>query len=378
MQIMPPTGLKNVKALSLTGKLYKISTMNRYLSHFAVITILPAYLLVIGASWGGLWPLIALLFLTLFGFALDQIFEASDDGQIETSLNTLLPIALAVIHFMLLGFAIWTLSQHSGAIWEKILIYAGFSLYFANTSNANGHELIHRRTRLEYNLGKWVFISHLFGHHTSAHMLIHHPYVSTPYDPNSAPYNRGFWQFWPKAWRGSFLAGLRAENARRGLASNRFPNNIKHPYVTYTAGALALLVLVGLFTGLPGVLWYLALAFSAQTGLLLTDYIQHYGLQRAEGADGKFEPVNPSHSWNSSHWFTRHLTLNAVRHSDHHAKPMKRYNELQRYPSDQAPELPYPAGIMSFIALFPRWWRRTMNPRLHQLAQQSVINLQDL
>jgi len=351
--------------------------MHRYLSHFAVITISPACLLVIGAYWGGLWPLAALLYLTIFGFALDQTIEAREDGPIEAALNTILPISLAVAHFLLLGFAIWSLSSHSGPIWEKLLIFASFSLYFANTSNANGHELIHRRTKLEYNLGKWVFISHLFGHHTSAHMLIHHPYVSTPFDPNSARYNRGFWQFWPEAWRGSFLSGLRAENTRRGLKPDQFPINIKHPYFTYSAGAFALLLLAALLTGLPGVLWYLALAFNAQTGLLLTDYIQHYGLRRAKGTGERFVPVNPSHSWNSPHWFTRHLTLNAVRHSDHHAKPMKRYNELVSYPPDQAPELPYPAGVMSFIALFPRWWRRIMNPRLHQLAQASVINLEE-
>ncbi len=351
--------------------------MNRYLSHFALITILPAYLLVIGASWGGIWPLVALLFLTVFGFILDRTIDAPEDAPLEAALNRILPVSLAVIHFLLLGFAIWSLSQNNQTFWEKMLIFMGFGLYFANTSNANGHELIHRASRLERNLGKWVFISHLFGHHTSAHMLIHHPYVSTPYDPNSAPYNRGFWQFWRKAWRGSFLSGLRAENVRRGLPPDQLPTNIKHPYFTYTAGAAVLVALVAYFTGLSGVLWYLALAFTAQTGLLLTDYIQHYGLRRTEGSDGKFEPVSPAHSWNSQHWFTRHLTLNAVRHSDHHAKPMKPYNALANYPPDQAPELPYPAGIMTFIALFPRWWRRVMNPRLRQLSQQSVINLQE-
>ncbi|MBV1864297.1 MAG: alkane 1-monooxygenase [Rhodobacteraceae bacterium] len=341
--------------------------MIRYISQFSIVTLLPAFLLVVGVKWGGWWPLLGVLYLTLVNQVLDRVIGELPDSPLEPSLQRVLPITLAILHFCLLGIAIWALALNTGTIAEKILIFIGFGLFFANVSNANGHELIHRRTRLEFRLGKWIFISHLFGHHTSAHLLLHHPYVATKFDPNSARLNESFFQFARRAWIGSFKMGLMAENTRRGLPADSIRFGPKHPYFSYFFGALAFLLLCWGLAGWQGVFWYLGLAVFTQTGLLLTDYIQHYGLSRCEFSDGKFEPAAPRHSWNSPHWFTRHLTLNAVRHSDHHAKPMRPYTELQAYPAEIAPEMPYPAGTMSFIALFPALWRKVMNPRVAAL-----------
>ncbi|MCP5084424.1 MAG: alkane 1-monooxygenase, partial [Alphaproteobacteria bacterium] len=248
---------------------------------------------------------------------------------------------------------------------EKSLIFIGFGFYFATVSNANGHELIHRGSHFERLLGKWIFISMLFGHHTSAHLLVHHPYVATPFDPNSARLNEGFYRFWGRAWKNSFVVGLMAENVRRGGKETW-----AHPYIHYVFGSFACLILVVTFCGPAGVAWYVGLALVAQTGLLLTDYMQHYGLQRAEFSDGRFEPVRLQHSWNAPQWFTRHLTLNAPRHSDHHVKPARPYTDLQAHPPDVAPQLPYPVGTMAAIALQPGLWRRVMNPRV-ATAQQG-------
>lgn len=341
--------------------------MTRFFSQFAAVTLMPVLLLLLGAQWGGAWPLLAVVYLTVVNQIADRLIGAIADSPLEVNLKSLLPISLAALHFLLLVTAIWALALKPGTPLEKGFIFIGFSLFFATVSNANAHELIHRRTRLEFSLGKWMFISHLFGHHTSAHLLVHHPFVATRFDPNSARKNESFRHFWRRAWIGSFLMGLKAENTRRDLPVNGFGLSPRHPYFVYIFGAIIFLILCWVWAGFAGVLWYLAIAFFAQTGLLLTDYVQHYGLSRVEFADGRFEPTGPRHSWNTPHWFTRHLTLNAVRHSDHHAKPARPYTELVAYPPSVAPVLPYPAGTMSIIALFPRRWRRLMNPRLKQL-----------
>ena len=338
--------------------------MTRFISHFTLITVIPALLLIGGAVLGGWWPLAAVFYLTAFKYLADRVVDGVHSSPLEPWLKTALPVGLAVLHFLLLWVAVWSLATKPGDWPEKLFVFIGFGLFFATVSNANGHELIHRRTRFEHALGRWIFISHLFGHHTSAHLLVHHPYVATPYDPNSARLNESFYRFWRRAWKGSFMTGLMAENARRGLPDESRKITPSNPYFQYIAGAVGFVLLVWLFAGPKGVAWYLALALVAQTGLLVTDYVQHYGLQRRQFADGKFEATGPRHSWNAPHWFTRHLTLNATRHSDHHAKPAKPYTELLSYPPDVAPELPYPAGTMSMIALIPRLWRKVMNPRV--------------
>jgi alkane 1-monooxygenase len=113
---------------------------------------------------------------------------------------------------------------------------------------------------------------------------------------------------------------------------------------------------------LPGLLAWVGLALHAQSQILLSDYVQHYGLTRARRSDGKIEPVGPAHSWNTAHWFTSAMMLNAPRHSDHHVHPGRPFPALRL--TEDAPRLPWPLPIACALALAPRLWRRTLAPRL--------------
>jgi alkane 1-monooxygenase len=345
--------------------------MLNLVSRFTLVTILPTLLLALAAMKGGYWPLIPLALLLGVNNLVDQVFPDRVDSPIEAALNTALPITLAFAHFALLALALWALAIKPDPLTTKIPLFFAFSIYFGSLSNGVAHELIHRSSRFQFFLGKWIFISHLFGHHTSAHRLVHHPYVATSFDPNTARYNESFYKFFTRAWRGSFLAGLSAENVRRGYPPESRAVDLANPYFTYIVGAALFLGLAAGFAGFTGLIVYLLLAFMAQSGLLLTDYIQHYGLTRSEDSYGKFEPVRPHHSWNSSHWFTRHFTLNAPLHSDHHTKPAKPYTDLRNYPSEIAPQLPYGPALMSIIALSPKRWRKIMNV---QVAQNALLH----
>jgi alkane 1-monooxygenase len=110
----------------------------------------------------------------------------------------------------------------------------------------------------------------------------------------------------------------------------------------------------------------LSLCLYAQTQLLLSDYVQHYGLRRAE-VNGRAEPVGPQHSWNAPNPFSSALMLNAPRHSDHHARPARPYPglELNR---ETMPILPYSLPMMAVIALVPPLWRRVMDKRARSWA----------
>ncbi len=344
--------------------------MLRYVSVFSVVTLLPAGLLLCASTFGGFWVMPPLLILGVISHICDELFENRPDAPIERMFQNLLPILLALLHFPLLAAAIWSITYQPFSILEKLALLSGYMLYFAHVSNAVAHELIHRTKRLQFMLGKWMFISILFGHHTSSHRLIHHPYVATRYDPNTARYGENFYRFFARSWKGSFLAGLGAENERLGYPAESRAVDVANPYFTYILGSFLCMGLVAGIGEWAALFVYILLASLAQVGLLMTDYTQHYGLARTEGADGKFPPIAPHHSWNAPHWFTRNLTLNAPLHSDHHAKPAKPYTDLRSYGPEDAPLLPYSPGIMSILALYPPRWRKVMHPRVATWAMQ--------
>ena len=99
----------------------------------------------------------------------------------------------------------------------------------------------------------------------------------------------------------------------------------------------------------------------------MSDYVQHYGLSRTKGPDGRFEPVAARHSWNAPHWFSSALMLNAPRHSDHHARPARPFPQLTL--PDGAPTLPRSLPVMACVALYPRLWRRVMDRRARAVAE---------
>lgn len=330
---------------------------------FAAATLIPLPLLVLAATFGGLWAALALLYLTVFTFALDQLIPLvmpnAPEGAEFPAANEL-SATLAIAHFGLLPLGVWAVSGGSGLNGlERIACFMAFGLFFGQVGNSNAHELIHRSGRFLHGLGKWVYISLLFGHHTSAHPRIHHRFVATPDDPNSARPGESYYHFAPRAWVGSFRAGLRAETMlRKGQPA------WKHPYVSYILGGLLIAAAMAMAFGPAGLLAYLALSLYAQAQLLLSDYVQHYGLHRQSLESGKYEPVTDRHSWNSPHWFSSYLMLNAPRHSDHHAHPTRIYPALRMPEQREAPMLPYSLPAMATLALFPSQWRRIMDKRV--------------
>ncbi|MEP1969468.1 MAG: fatty acid desaturase, partial [Marinomonas sp.] len=135
-----------------------------------------------------------------------------------------------------------------------------------------------------------------------------------------------------------------------------------HPYALYVGGAGGVMLLAMASFGMAGLVALIALTSYAQMQLLMSDYVQHYGLKRAYDVDGKPEPVSPAHSWNAPHFYSSALMLNAPRHSDHHMHPLRTYPALQ-LDAATMPILPRSLPTMGAIALIPPLWRRIMDPR---------------
>lgn len=331
---------------------------------FAAATLTAPTLVALGALWGGAWVISALIWITLLTALMDEFITLTlptatgDEFPAATALAT----TLVAVHFALWAIVLAALGGATGlTTWEKLVLFGAAGLFFGQVSNSNAHELVHRSNRALRAMGKAVYVSMLYGHHASAHTLVHHVHVATRADPNSARPGEGYYRFLARAWPGEFRAGLRAERARLQRGGKSAWQN---PYLGYAAGGLAALLIAFMLGDLKGLVGALFLAGFAQSQLLLSDYVQHYGLTRAMKPNGKPEPVGPEHSWNSPHAMSSALMLNAPRHSDHHMKPARPYPALKL--DSAMPTLPHALPVMACIALVPPVWRNVMGPRIKQ------------
>jgi alkane 1-monooxygenase len=327
---------------------------------FAVATLGMAALLALALALGGPFPALALAAITLGVWALDKLaaLAAPDAPGAEFPAGAGLSLVLGLLHFPLLYGGVAVLASERGA-WDKLLVFLALSLFLGQVSNSNAHELIHRAARAPRRLGVAVYCSLLFGHHASAHLRVHHRHAATEADPSSARLGEGFYRFALRAAPGAFRAGLCAESR---LRAGRARARGLHPYLWYTAGAAASLTAAAAIGGLRGLAALLALSAYAQLQLLLSDYVQHYGLRRRSLPSGKPEPVGPQHSWNAPQAASSALMLNAPRHSDHHARPARPYPGLA-LDRGAMPMLPFALPVMACIALVPPLWRRVMDRR---------------
>ncbi|MCV2871342.1 alkane 1-monooxygenase [Defluviimonas sp. WL0050] len=346
----------------------------RHLRPFLLATLAPVPLLILAAVLGGVWSLPALLSMTLVLHVADEV--ARERGATGPEPQTVaaadrLSVLLAVVHFLLLLIGLWALSGGSGlGLFDGIATFLAFGLWFGQVSNSNAHELIHRSDRRLFGLGMAVYISLLFGHHTSAHRLVHHRFVATPDDPNTAAEGESFYAFAARAWPVAFVAGYEMEKNRREKARLTGLAGL-NPYSIYLGGAALALVAVLWLFGFDGLLAYLLLCAHAQVQLLLSDYVQHYGLLRRELPSGGLEPAGPGHSWDAPHAFSGMMMLNAPRHADHHAHPARPYPELGLNPVTETPRLPHSLPVMATIALIPPVWHRLMDRRLAAMRRRA-------
>jgi len=334
------------------------------------ITLILVPLVWTGALQGG-W----MLFLTpVYALALTSILDqisglntANPDPETPEAslfwyrLITLVWFPLQIVTQLGLIWYATRAAHLSGA--EKALLFYNVGLMAGGVGIVYAHELMHQRTKLERWLGDLLMASVLYSHFRSEHLLVHHIHVGTPKDPVSARYNEGFHRFFLRVLRQSPVSAFRAEKAmlaRKGLPWHH-PSNPFWRYWALQAGMLALALILG---GWEGLMWLIVQAFFAISFLELTNYVEHYGLTRKHLENGRYEHVQPHHSWNASHRVTNWLLINLQRHSDHHYKPSRRFPLLQTYTDAEAPQLPFGYPVMTLMALVPPLWRRRMNPRV--------------
>ena len=125
--------------------------------------------------------------------------------------------------------------------------------------------------------------------------------------------------------------------------------------------------------GWPTLPFLIGVSFWSWFQLTSANYVEHYGLLRGCNAQGRYEPCQPHHSWNSNHLFSNWVLFHLQRHSDHHAHPLRRYQSLRQF--DQLPQLPSGYFGMFVLAYIPPLWFRVMDKRLLQAVQHDPARI---
>jgi len=337
----------------------------------------------LGALAGG-WTVLLLPLATWWLFsALDAAMglnvENADTDTPESRLGWYRAVVMlwAPLQFLTLFGLIWYVprAEHLSTL-EALVLFFGMGIITGTVGINYSHELMHQRNRLERWLGDILLGMVLYSHFRSEHLLVHHRYVGTPRDPVTARYNEGFHRFFPRVLRECLVSSFQAEaamQARKGRPWYATGN----PFWRYWALQGAMLALALGLSGWAGLGLFLLQAAVAIWQLELANYVEHYGLTRKHLGDGRYEHVQPRHSWNAAHKASNWLLINLQRHSDHHYKPDRRFPLLQNYTEDEAPQLPYGYPVMTVVAQIPPLWRRMMNPRVRAWRRRFYPEIED-
>ena len=238
------------------------------------------------------------------------------------------------------------------------LVLSGGILLATNGINV-AHELGHRTRYFERFFSKMLYMPCLYMHFYIEHNFGHHLNVATPEDGASARYNQTLYSFWFSSVTRQYKSAWKIQIEILNRKSLSF-FSIKNDMLWYhLIQPIYLIVIYGLFS-LKVMFIAILIGVVAFLFLECINYIEHYGLRRIKTEFGRYERVQPYHSWNSNFNVGRITLYELTRHSDHHYKSSKKYQILNSH--KECPTLPfgYPASIL--LSLVPPLWFRVMNP----------------
>lgn len=249
------------------------------------------------------------------------------------------------------GLTWWDIA---GRVWVMGLLCGIFGIN-------GGHELGHRVNLFEQTLAKLLLLTSQYMHFYVEHNKGHHKRVATPDDPSSARYNEWIYFFYYRSIVFSYFSAWHIANnetRKKNKPVISFANEmIQFSFIQF-------IFLTAIFFGF-GFFTLLCYLVAAGIGILLLEtvnYIEHYGLQRKQTAEGKYERAMPAHSWNSNHIIGRIMLFELSRHSDHHYMASRKYQLLRHH--DESPQMPTGYPGMMILALIPPAWFWIMNKKI--------------
>jgi len=349
---------------------------------FYAAFIIPALVLT-GFYLGGAWNYLALLFAFVILPIFDQLI-GTDPSNVPA--NEVERVAEAYYYrfviylwtYLQLAMIVWgayaVSTNKLGNVWDWIGFIVSFALITGGIGITVAHELGHKKSLTERLYAKLLLMTVCYMHFIIEHNRGHHVAVATPDDPATARRDQNFFSFWIRSVFHGYIHAwkLEAERLRKkGLSAF----SVKNEMLWYTIVPILFGLLLAFVFSKNGEYWQVPLFFFSQsvfafTLLELVNYVEHYGILRKEVAPGKYEKVNPLHSWNSSHLLSNFFLFQLQRHSDHHVYAHKRYQVLDHH--EESPQLPFGYSTMIILALIPPLWYNIMNRRLQEWTNRTL------
>ena len=255
--------------------------------------------------------------------------------------------------------------------WSYIVLRLGVGTIDGGALLA-GHELGHKADRLNNIFGMLANKAVGYAHFRIEHNRGHHTWVATPEDPASARFGESIYAFAGRELPGAFKRGWRNEAERlekRGKSVWSIDNEILQGFSLTIVVAAGLIALFG-WKVAPFIVAHHFLGWYALTQ---ANYVEHYGLLREKSPNGRYQSVEPRHSWNTNHIVSNLMTFHLQRHSDHHANPMRPYQSLRDF--NDLPRLPNGYTGMFALAAIPPLWFRVMDPKALAWAGGDITKL---
>ena len=162
-----------------------------------------------------------------------------------------------------------------------------------------GHEMIHRLSPWERRFGEFLLSSVSCPHYVTEHIYIHHALVGTPGDIGSAPKGQSFWHYVPREVASNLTGAWRVQRDR--LARRHLPVwHYTNPFWRYAIEVAFWYGLIWWMGGAWSVAIFAVLCLGVVFSMKISNYLQHYGLRRIRLPSGKFERVQPWHSWSAA------------------------------------------------------------------------------
>ena len=190
------------------------------------------------------------------------------------------------------------------------------------------HELVHKPDSLSKRFGRLGLANVCYLHFEINHIQGHHIRVGTQDDQSTAWFGESLYKFFFRTIPGCLRLSWELERRRlrrRGVPTISSDNQMIQ--FAFLQGAyIGAIWYVGKW---PGVSLFLLQAVIAVGMLETTAYIEHYGLLRSKGPDGRYEPMSPSNSWDCYGRFSNYLVFQLQRHADHHSHPTRDFLQLE-------------------------------------------------
>jgi alkane 1-monooxygenase len=300
---------------------------------------------------------------------LDILFRSDDHAAIETStsaINKLLPALCLPAWYAVLLSGCYVASTGQLSTLELCAVVLSLGSMGAILAINPAHELIHRNTAVERNVGGLLLAGVCYGAFKVEHVRGHHLYAATEKDTASAKRGENVFAFVLRSIIGTTINAHRLENQRLkrlGLSLAQFQWWLKNEIIRWNAISFLLAAGICYAFGWLALTVFLLAGLGAIFELEVINFIEHYGLsRRVIAGTNKFEPVQEHHSWNANTLASNVFLFNLQRHSDHHAHAGKDYLHLSSI--SNAPQLPFGYSVMFLVALCPPFWRRLMDSRI--------------